>query len=238
MAFRVGADFLGDALGFGIRRGTREAAADAASTLVRRPAVEVLTQTESQAARAGLHAAEDAGSGAADAALQRASTTAERDMLTQSARTEAQAARSVELEAAAAKPQPVTNINSNNYWNTNKAVAATTVGLGTIGAGTFLGYNALVRGDEDVKQIIALPRDFAKAAADAASRTEEKVEQVLGGLARHMPTGSDLSAAIRGAENRAHDITTGLAGPTQTGVTVLVILAGVVAAYEVYRFVR
>ena len=53
-----------------------------------------------------------------------------------------------------------------------------------------------------------------------------------------MPTGSDLAAAIRGAENRAHDITAGLTGPAQAGVTVLVVLVGVVAAYEVYRFVR
>jgi len=198
------------------------------------PTLEQLAQTESRAAGAALHATENGGREAADLALQQATTTAERNMITHSARTEAQLARGTELEAAASQPQPVTNISTAPTWNKWQAGAA----LGTVGAGTYLATNAINRVDNRVGQLGGALVDIPVEIGKGIEHLESDLAKGLASLGRHMPTGSDLAAAIRGAEHSAHDITTGLAGPAQTGVTVLVVLAGIVAAYEMYRFVR
>eukprot|EP00966_Prymnesium_polylepis_P173821 4020756-Prymnesium_polylepis.1 len=114
------------------------------------------------------------------------------------------------------------NINTAPKWNKWQAGAAAT----GIGAGAILADRSLGRVDKRVEQVIDGVGDIPAAIAAAITAIPAAIPAI--------PT--DLAAAIAGAEHSAHDITAGLAVPAQTGVTILVVLAGIVAAYEMYRF--
>jgi len=75
-----------------------------------------------------------------------------------------------------------------------------------------------------------------------AVNTANAVENSLSNLGDEMkslvpPTGN-IHEAINSAERSAHSITAGVGRSAKTGVTILVVLGGMVVAYEIYRFTR